>query len=127
MEIVYHKKDDPHPVYSYQLKLDPRGEITNEVPAQLDEALKKDIEHVAKGAFVALGCRDFARIDIRLNAQGRACFIECNPLPGLTPKWSDLCLITDAIHMDYKTLISELVSPAIRRWREKKRISNAEV
>lgn len=117
MEIIYHNTKEPHPVYSYQLKLDPRGEISNQVPALVDKALQEDIENVAKESFIALGCRDFARVDIRLNAQGKACFIECNPLPGLTPKWSDLCLITEAIHMDYKTLISELISPAIRRWR----------
>jgi D-alanine-D-alanine ligase len=124
MEIVY-KKDkikSPYPVYSYEYKLDPRGEIENQVPAQMDEALRKDVEQVARDSFAALGCRDFARIDIRLNSQGKACFIECNPLPGLTPKWSDLCLITEAMGMDYATLIAELVSPAIRRFKEKKRL-----
>jgi D-alanine-D-alanine ligase len=88
----------------------------------MDEALRKDVEQVARDSFAALGCRDFARIDIRLNSQGKACFIECNPLPGLTPKWSDLCLITEAMGMDYATLIAELVSPAIRRFKEKKRL-----
>ena len=124
MEIVYHtdKIKNPFPVYSYEYKLDPRGEIENQAPAQMTEALRKDVEGVARDAFEALGCRDFARIDIRLNAEGKACFIECNPLPGLTPKWSDLCLISDSVGMDYTTLIAELVSPAIRRWREKKRL-----
>jgi D-alanine-D-alanine ligase len=125
MEIVYKKSSDPHPIYSYQLKLDPRGEIENQVPAQIDEALKKDIEAVARGAFMALGCRDFARVDIRLNAQGKACFIECNPLPGLTPRWSDLCLITESMNMDYRSLISELISPCIRRWKEKQKNKDA--
>jgi len=124
MEIVYNKEKikSPYPVYSYEYKLDPRGEIHNQVPAQMTAELQKDVEDVARGAFDALGCRDFARIDVRLNAEGKACFIECNPLPGLTPKWSDLCLISDAVGMDYTTLIAELVSPAIRRWREKKRL-----
>jgi D-alanine-D-alanine ligase len=123
MEIVYHtdKIKTPYPVYSYEYKLDPRGEIENQAPAQMTDALRKDVEQVARDAFSALGCRDFARIDVRLNAEGKACFIECNPLPGLTPKWSDLCLISDSVGMDYTTLIAELVSPAIRRWREKRR------
>jgi D-alanine-D-alanine ligase len=124
MEIVYHtdKIKTPYPVYSYEYKLDPRGEIENQAPAQMTDALRKDVEQVARDAFSALGCRDFARIDVRLNAEGKACFIECNPLPGLTPKWSDLCLISESVGMDYTTLIAELVSPAIRRWREKRRL-----
>jgi D-alanine--D-alanine ligase len=125
MEIVYHASKNPYPIYSYEHKLDPRGEIENRVPADLTDALRKDVEQVARGAFVALGCRDFARIDIRFNSAGQPCFIECNPLPGLTPKWSDLCLISEAVGMDYTTLIAELISPAIRRWREKRRLDNA--
>jgi D-alanine-D-alanine ligase len=123
MEIVYRtdKIKTPYPVYSYEYKLDPRGEIENQAPAQMSDALRKDVEQVARDAFSALGCRDFARIDVRLNAEGKACFIECNPLPGLTPKWSDLCLISDSVGMDYTTLIAELLSPSIRRWREKRR------
>lgn len=119
MEIVFKDLAGSHPVYSYQHKLDPRGEVENVVPARVDEALRKRLEMVAKGAFAALGCRDFARIDIRLNAKGEPCFIECNPLPGLTPGWSDLCLISEGSGIDYNTLISELLSPAIRRWKEK--------
>jgi D-alanine-D-alanine ligase len=122
MEIVFKDLAGAHPVYSYQHKLDPRGEVENQVPARVDESLRKRLEQVAKGAFIALGCRDFARIDIRLNAKGDPCFIECNPLPGLTPGWSDLCLISEGSGIDYKTLISELLSPAIRRWKEKNRM-----
>lgn len=119
MEIVFHKKAGSHPVYSYQHKLDARGEVENQVPAKLDESMKKRIETLAKNAFAALGCRDFARIDIRLNSKGEPCFIECNPLPGLTPKWSDLCLICDGVGIDYNSLIAELLSPALRRFKEK--------
>ncbi len=122
MEIVFKDLAGSHPVYSYQHKLDPRGEVENHVPARIDDVLRKRLEAVAKGAFAALGCRDFARIDIRLNAKGEPCFIECNPLPGLTPGWSDLCLIADGSGIDYKTLISELLSPAVRRWKEKNKV-----
>jgi D-alanine-D-alanine ligase len=70
---------------------------------------------------MALGCRDVARVDLRLDAQGRVNFIECNPLPGLTPDFSDLCLISRACGMDYRTLIGEILAPAIRRLRDRER------
>ena len=65
----------------------------------------------ARGAFMALGCRDVARIDFRMDDKGRIYFIECNPLPGLTPGWSDLVLIAQGAGMDYRTLIGEIMAP----------------
>jgi len=68
---------------------------------------------------MALGCRDVARIDFRMDERGRVYFIECNPLPGLTPGWSDLVLIAQGAGMDYRTLIGEILSGAIRRYKER--------
>ena len=53
-------------------------------------------------------------------------FIECNPLPGLTPGWSDLCLISTAAGLEYRDLIGEILAPAIRRHRERQRERKAE-
>ncbi|HTM44410.1 MAG TPA: hypothetical protein VL137_05615, partial [Polyangiaceae bacterium] len=59
--------------------------------------------------------------DFRLDAEGRPNFIECNPLPGLSPGWSDLCLIADAAGIEYRALIAEILAPAIRRLRARER------
>lgn len=122
MEIVFNKVtdalDSEHPIYTYQDKLDYNKKIHYEAPAKLDDRLRREIEKTARQVFIALGCRDVARIDLRLDHDQRVHFIECNPLPGLTPGWSDLCLITQSIGMDYRTLIGEILSPAIRRWKE---------
>ena len=37
-------------------------------------------------------------------------------LPGLTPDYSDLCLIANRARIDYRTLIGEILSGAIKRW-----------
>jgi D-alanine-D-alanine ligase len=71
--------------------------------------------------FTALGCRDVARIDFRMDDKGKIYFLECNPLPGLTPGWSDLCLISQAAGMDYRTLIGEILAGAVRRYKERER------
>ncbi len=42
-----------------------------------------------------------------------------NPLPGLTPDYSDLCLIANGAKLDYRSLIGEILSCAIKRWRER--------
>lgn len=115
MEIVFHSKAGDFPVYAYEHKLDTNDEVRYETKPELSPELLKDLEQTALRAFRALGCRDVSRVDLRLNLEGQACFMECNPLPGLTPGWSDLCLITDAAGMSYAQLIEEILKPAIQR------------
>jgi D-alanine-D-alanine ligase len=121
MEIVFLRKDVALPIYGFDQKLDQEGEVRYEAPAKLEPELAKEIERVARASFESLGCRDVARIDVRLDRRGRVNFIECNPLPGLTPDWSDLCLIANACGMDYRALIGEILAPALRRFRARQR------
>lgn len=121
MEIRFAETAGKFPVYSFEHKLDWSRDVSYAVPTDLDPALLRDLEKLAKGAFIALGCRDVARIDVRLDAKGKPHFIECNPLPGLSPGWSDLCLIAEAAKIDYRTLIGEILAPSIKRYRHKTR------
>lgn len=116
MEIVLRTRD-PFPVYSFDHKLEPTDEVAYEAPARISSELDRAVRALAARAFAALGCRDVARVDVRLDAAGRPAFIECNPLPGLTPGWSDLCLIAEAAGVDYPTLIRRILEPATRRAR----------
>ncbi|MDC0707871.1 ATP-grasp domain-containing protein [Stigmatella sp. ncwal1] len=119
MEIVFLDKEEKNPVYSFQHKLDWTDRIRYDAPAKLEPALLERLRTAARGSFMALGCRDVARIDFRMDDKGRLYFIECNPLPGLTPGWSDLVLIAQGAGMDYRTLIGEIMAPAIRRYKER--------
>jgi D-alanine-D-alanine ligase len=121
MEIVFLNKDKEFPIYTFEHKLDWTDEIRYDAPAVVDPALARQIERVGRDTFNALGCRDVARIDLRMDSRGRVNFIECNPLPGLTPDWSDLCLIAKGANMAYRDLIGEILAPAIRRLRERDR------
>jgi D-alanine-D-alanine ligase len=105
---------NPLPVYGFENKFYSR-DIALEVPAKVGEALGKELTRVAGEAYKALGCRDVARVDLRLDAEGRVCFIECNPLPGLAPGFSDLCFIATASGLSYEALIGEILKPALRR------------
>lgn len=116
MEIVFGGKQK-FPVYSYAHKLDADASVGFEVPARLDDALRARLEKLAKKAFAVLGCRDFARIDVRLDDAGVPHFIECNPLPGLAPGFSDLCVIAQAAGLDYDDLVAEILAPALARLR----------
>lgn len=119
MEIVFTDKSDSTPIYKFEDKLEANDRIRYEAPAKLLPAQLERMRAAARGAFMALGCRDVARIDFRMDDEGRIYFLECNPLPGLTPGWSDLVLIAQGEGMDYHTLIGEILSGAIRRYKEK--------
>lgn len=56
----------------------PRVAVT---PGALDPELETKLADLARRAFVALECRDFARVDFRLDGAGEPVFLEINPLP----------------------------------------------
>lgn len=78
----------PH-IVSYAAKWDEEHvdyEGTKPVPMQnLSEELAAHITDTAKAAFRALGLRDFGRVDLRVDAEGRAWVIDVNPNCDLSP------------------------------------------
>jgi D-alanine-D-alanine ligase len=120
MEIVFEGGQEKYPVYSFSSKFE-TATVKCEVPAKIDPALDGELRRVARAVFSILGCRDLARVDLRLDGEGRVQFIECNPLPGLSPGFSDFCVIAEAAGFDYRTLVGEILAPCIRRWREQKK------
>ena len=79
-----------NPIYSYEAKwLWDTEEAPLPIftcPAELDPFLRHRIEEVCRQAFTVLGCRDWCRIDVRLDAAGHPHIIELNPLPGILPR-----------------------------------------
>jgi D-alanine-D-alanine ligase len=116
MEIVFLSKSSPQ-VYTFEHKLQFHESIRYDAPARVDGALRDELLRVARASFRALGCRDVARIDLRLDEHGDVNFIECNPLPGLTPGWSDLCLVAASVGLRYEELIGAILEPALARRR----------
>ena len=119
MEVVFTDPSDPTPIYRFEDKLAANNRIRYDIPARLPQATTAKLTGLARAVFRALGCRDVARIDFRMDAAGRMYFLECNPLPGLTPQWGDLVMIAAAGGLDYRTLIHEILSGALRRYRER--------
>jgi D-alanine-D-alanine ligase len=90
----------------------------HECPARIPEALARQVGDVAVAACKALGCRDWARVDVRLDAADVPNVVEVNPLPGVLPDPRDnSCFPTAAraAGMTYDGLIQEVASLAWQR------------
>ncbi|MDD5555934.1 MAG: ATP-grasp domain-containing protein [bacterium] len=87
-------------------------------PAPVDPALRREIEEVCRRAFTVLGCRDWCRIDVRLDGEGRPHVIELNPLPGILPDPDQNSCFPKAARaagMGYAELVREVLRIACDR------------
>ncbi len=90
VEILFEQlPPDINPIYSYEAKwiwdtVERPLEIFT-CPAKVSPRLRRKIQNVCQAAFSALRCRDWCRIDIRLDDAGEPNVLELNPLPGILP------------------------------------------
>lgn len=117
MEINY----DPVPayngrIYDYQFKQEWDDWTYFACPAPVDAGLAARLNDTAVAAFRALGCADVARVDLRLDADGVPQVLEVNPLPGLTPDYSDLCRAANVAGITYVQLVNRILDAAVTRY-----------
>lgn len=78
-------------------------------PADIEPALAHELRELAIRGHLAIGAVDVSRLDIRLDGDGKPRLIEINSLPGLSPGFSDLCVIAQAEGLSYTDLILEIL------------------
>ncbi|HUH06035.1 MAG TPA: ATP-grasp domain-containing protein, partial [Kofleriaceae bacterium] len=121
MEIRFKDESEDRPVYDYKVKQEWEKHVYYECPSRVTPAELKAIEKIARATFWALDCRDVARVDLRMAKDGQIYVLEVNPLPGLTPDYSDLILISKAAGMSYDEIIAEVMVGGLKRLRQKRR------
>ncbi len=110
------------PIYSFDAKFvwdRPENPLDIfQCPARITGALRKSIERVTLDAFRVLGCRDWARIDVRLDGAGVPNVLEVNPLPGILPDPADNSCLPKAARaagISYDELIQGCLKNAAER------------
>lgn len=111
------------PLYGYEAKwiwdTPERPLKMFECPAAVDHRLGESIATTALAAYNALGCRDWARVDVRLDGAGIPQVLEINPLPGVLPDPAqNSCLpkAARAAGMNYDELILRVLDIALARY-----------
>ena len=83
-------------------------------PADVDAALAREISRVALAAFQSTGCRDYARIDLRVDAAGNVYVLEVNANPDIAPT-AGFARALRAADIEYEAFIARLVQTAACR------------
>ena len=111
------------PIYSFEAKwiLDTKENPLDvfTCPAQLDKELENNIKNTVLKTYNLLRCRDWSRIDVRLNSKGTPNIIEVNPLPGILPNPEENSCFPKAarsVGMDYNEMINTVLFEAAKRY-----------
>jgi D-alanine-D-alanine ligase len=81
-------------------------------PAVLDDALSKEMAHIAVDAYNALGCEGWGRVDVLVRASdNRPFLLEVNTSPGMTGH-SLVPMAARAVGIDYPDLCIEILRSA---------------
>ena len=90
------------------------GEWDHELEGTLDPALEERLQALALRAFRTLDCRDFARADFRVDADGNPWFLEINPLPTFAPD-DTFAIIAELMGRDYVDYLAEVFEAGLER------------
>ena len=110
------------PIYSYEAKwiFDKRENPLDifTCPAKVDAVLEQKINDVALKTYKVLRCKDWSRIDLRLDVNGEPNIIEVNPLPGILPDPKDNSCFPKAARaygMNYDDMINRVLYVSAKR------------
>jgi len=113
-----HLPDDLPKIVTYEAKWSPQSiyykNTIPKCPAILDDQLKNKIVKMALEAYNALECRDYARVDIRLNQKKIPYVIEVNPNPDISQDTGFVRSATSA-GISYDELLYKIALSALKR------------
>ena len=118
---VWEMKFDKMPEHSYRIATErvkwntqyqkKNGIMTN--AAKLDAAAVDHIQRIAKRAYRALDLNGYARIDLRMDEEGRAYVLEANPNPNLA-YGEDFAESAETNGISYERLLERIITLGMR-------------
>lgn len=121
--------DDPEVMPVVQIKIDGKLKLNDKFytfaritsdrleyicPAKISQELKKKLNELALKVYRSVDCRDFGRVDFRVDNSGSPFCLEINPLPSLSTE-DVFMLIAKNIGITYEQMIGKILNNAITR------------
>ncbi len=105
-------------IVTYEAKWDAGGPEDRATPprcpAEVDRGTEDRIGGIARSAFRLTGCRDYARVDLRMDGQGQVYVLEINGNPDIGPS-AGLARALRAGGWSYADFIERIVQTALSR------------
>ena len=98
-------------LYDYECKYT-EGMCSYECPADISAEKTAEIQELGLRAFKALNCSGYARVDFRMDLQGKLYCLEVNTLPGMTGT-SLVPKAAKAVGISFDDLVDKIVRLAV--------------
>lgn len=126
--VVVLGNDDPKPMpvvqYKIDNELDGNGFYTSEhvrkenvdyiCPAQISEELAGTLRDLAVRVYKSVGCRDFGRVDFRIDENDNPYVLEINPLPCLARK-DTFSFVAKELNKSFEEMILWVLEEGLKR------------
>lgn len=83
-------------------------------PSRMNNDLKKKIAELALKTYLSVECRDFGRVDFRVDNEGNPYVLEINPLPSLSTE-DVFMIVAKEIGISYEEIIGRILDSALKR------------
>jgi D-alanine-D-alanine ligase len=83
-------------------------------PAEVDDHLRESVSRIVLKTFDLLGCRDYARVDLRIDHSDQPFVLEMNPNPCINPL-AGVAAALESAKIPYEDFLYGLVRAALRR------------
>ena len=85
-----------------------------DLPGELTSDLESRLQQAALAVFHKLECKDFARVDFRVDSEGQEWFLEINPLPTFAPDGT-FAIMAELEGQTYSEFLATVLCEAIAR------------
>ena len=119
LEFVFPEAKSPlEQIRSYEYKWS--GKKEQMVRATLPKKTLRQLEHYTKVAYIATECRDYARMDYRLDNTGNAYLLEVNYNPGIGPNThglnNTLTMMASFVELSFEDFVERIILIATKRY-----------
>ncbi len=84
-------------------------------PAKISRSLENKLKEVALAVYKAVDCRDFGRVDIRVDKNGNPFVLEINSLPSLSTE-DVFMVVSKHMKVSYNKTVNRILDYALERY-----------